>query len=87
MSVVLPRCGDVVLHRPSGEMWLVAWAEGELLAPSGWPNGIAQLADCEVLKRCSDPEHAAAVDEWRRVHDCSDSRRARVLRLYGGVDG
>jgi hypothetical protein len=90
MSVVLPRCGDAVLHRPSGETWLVTSAEGELPAPSGWPNSIAQLAACEVLNRCSDAEHAAAVGEWRSVDDCSDSRLARVLRLYAryrGVDG
>jgi NTP pyrophosphatase (non-canonical NTP hydrolase) len=78
------RCGDHVLHTPSGERWVVAWAEGELLAWAGWPNGIAQQADCSVIYRCSDEQHRQAVQEWAGSTDC-DGRRARVLRLYGAA--
>jgi len=83
MDITIPRCGDKVLHRPSEETWLVAWAEGNDIAPSGWPNCMARLSDCDVTYRCSDAEHAKAVDDWRSVQD--DSRGRRVLRLYGGV--
>jgi hypothetical protein len=79
----LPRCGDHVLHTPSGETWLVAWAEGDDLSWTGWPNGIARVQDCTVTKRCTDEEHARAVQAWADVTD--DSRRGRVLRLYGAA--
>lgn len=77
----LPRCGDHVLHEPTGETWLVAWVEGGDIAWTGWPNGAALLRDCTITKRCTDREHAKAVQAWADVRD--DSRRGRVLRLYG----
>lgn len=76
----LPRCGDHVLHHPSGEEWLVAWVEGADLAPAGWPECIARLSDCEVTFRCDDAAHRKAVDSWRVS---SGGHRAQVLRLYG----
>ena len=84
----LPRCGDTVFHRPTGETWVVAYAEGEHLAWFGWPDGLAKLSDCEVTERCSDEEHAKAVDEWRRAQPHDDRgnpshRRSKVLALYG----
>lgn len=78
----LPRCGDHVLHRPTGEKWVVAWAEGDDLAPAGWPNSIACVADCEVTHRCTDDTHRAEVARWQ-ASGGGDSRRGRVLRLYG----
>ena len=78
-----PRCGDHVLHRPTGETWVVAYAEGGDLVPAGWPPGIARTADCEVVRRASDAEHAASVEQWRDT-SLDGWVRPRVLRLYGG---
>ena len=51
---------DIVLHKPSGEKWVVAGvnaAEG-LLIPKGWPfPTIAKISDCEVIEK-SRPEFA-----------------------------
>lgn len=77
----MPRCGDHVHHEPSGENWLVAWADDGKLAPAGWPPTVAQLADCRVIRRCSDEEHARAVDLWRRA--TNSNHRGKVLALYG----
>lgn len=77
----LPRCGDTVLHQPTGERWIVAWAEGGDLAWAGWPDGMARLSDCRVIKRCTDAEHRKAVEDWRGV--THDTRPSRVMRLYG----
>ena len=84
MSEPAPRCGDQVLHRPTGERWLVAWADPTTndIAWAGWPNGLARLSDCETIWRCTDERHAQAVDEWRRSRSGSDRRR-RVLAMYG----
>lgn len=75
----IPRCGDHVLHRPSGEKWLVAWCEGDDLAWCGWPNGIARTSDCEIVHRADDTEHRKMAAE---VAACGDSRASRVRRLY-----
>lgn len=79
----IPRCGDTVLHNPTGEEWLVAYAEGDDLSWTGWPDGRARLADCTIVRRCTDAEHREAVQRWANVRD--DSRRGRVLHLYGAV--
>lgn len=78
-----PRCGDSVYHAPSGETWLVAWCDGERLAWAGWPDGTALAADCAIVKRATDEEHRTAVDAWRKTSG-GDSRRNRVLAMYGG---
>lgn len=83
----IPRCGDTVYHRPSRETWQVAWCDGVDLAPSGWPDSIAKLEDCEVRGRCNDECHRKAVKEWEdsRGGDRGDTRQARVAELYGMV--
>ena len=48
-----PDTGDKVLHRPSGEEWLVGVVDGEYLYPLGWPPGRALVADCELLRKAS----------------------------------
>lgn len=47
--------GDTVLHRPSGERWVVAAVsdDGTELVCCGWPETIAKQADCEVVHRVS----------------------------------
>jgi hypothetical protein len=82
-SAPAPRCGDTVLHRPSGEEWVVAYADAEqdVLAWAGWPDGRARLSDCEIIQRCSEETHRAQVASWLRLTD-SDSRPGRVRALY-----
>lgn len=53
----LPRAGDLILHRPSGETLMVAYVDGQNLAWCGWPAGEANLSDCEIKKPCTDEEH------------------------------
>lgn len=78
------RCGDHVLHRPSGEEWLVAYCEGDDLAWTGWPDGRARTADCDLVRRATDEEHLAAVAEWFRHDDrpSGDTRRPVIAHLY-----
>ena len=80
---VLPRCGDHVHHAPSDETWVVAWADAEHLAWAGWPDGIARTADCAIIKRATDAEHRAAVEQWSR--STSERRRLRVMSMYGAA--
>lgn len=47
--------GDVVLHKPSGETWVVAYVRGDNLCCVGWPESFAQVSDCD-LTRAATPE-------------------------------
>lgn len=57
------RCGDHVFHRPTREHWLVAYVDGDYLAWCGWPEGEARVADCDLIKECSDEEHLKLLTE------------------------
>ena len=61
------RTGDTVLHKPSGEKWLVAYVQGEYLAWCGGPEGEAKLADCELGRACTDEQHwkPVAIQRWK----------------------
>jgi hypothetical protein len=52
------RGGDHVFHRPTGETWIVEYVKGDYLAWCGFPRGEARVADCTLVKACSDDEHA-----------------------------
>lgn len=52
------KTGDTVLHKPSGETWVVAYVRPETndLAWCGWPSGLARLSDCELVESCTPDE-------------------------------
>lgn len=75
MSYVF-RAGDIVHHEPSGEDWVVAYVDGEDLAPCGWPDSLARAADCWLKKSCTDEEHL----KWLRDISKADGRRGRRAR-------
>jgi hypothetical protein len=80
--MISPKPGDSVKHRPSGETWVVAWADPatDQLVPCGWPLCIAKLSDCDL-------DEVVTVDvakEWaKRVAASGEGIRSRgVKRLY-----
>lgn len=81
MDTTLIRAGDHVRHRPSGETWVVAFADYESgdLAWCGWPEGLARLADCYLVQKASDDEHARIVAQ---IIDAGGMRALGVQRLY-----
>lgn len=52
------RTGDIVHHKPSGEDWVVAWADHEsgYMAPCGWPTCEALISDCEIKTPATDDQ-------------------------------
>lgn len=60
------RTGDVVLHRPSGEKWLVAMADEADIMPCGWPETVARVSDCEIVTAADDAEHIKVLREVAR---------------------
>ena len=74
------RCGDIVRHKPTGETWVVAWADAGTVAPAGWPDCRGRSSDCELLLAANDEKHSTKVAEWLAVK--GDSRVEGVRRLY-----
>jgi hypothetical protein len=52
------RTGDIVHHKPSGEDWVVAWADHQsgYMAPCGWPTCQARIDDCRLVHTATDNE-------------------------------
>lgn len=71
------RCGDSVKHGPTGETWLVAYVDGDYLAWCGWPEGEAKLADCELVRSCTDEEHRKLLIA---IMAGADGKRARMAQ-------
>lgn len=72
----MSRCeigpSDTVLHRPSGEHWVVCGVDPERdeLIPCGWPfPTLAKLSDCELVEeRYSKEGQPEALKEALRKH-------------------
>jgi hypothetical protein len=65
--------GDVVLHTPTGEEWLVACVRGDRLSWCGWPEGMADLADCTLVRKATAKERHSLLAEMAHIGD-SDHR-------------
>lgn len=83
------RCGDVVLHAPTGETWTVSFADyrERRLSWFGWPEGEAEILDCTLVECCTNEEHLKRVSDWLdKPHRTDDGREdlriAAVRRLY-----
>jgi hypothetical protein len=81
------RTGDTVYHRPSGETWLVAFADEHDLLPAGWPCTIANPSDCELRKAASDEAHLDFVREVAAMSDQNDPRSSRCRTLLQSLGG
>ena len=79
------KTGDHVLHRPSGEKWVVAYVRGDDLAWCGWPSGLARASDCEIVKLATHDESKALLKEMAAMSE-SDHRRSFARRALGMDD-
>lgn len=68
--------GDTVHHRPTGETWVVAQVLGERLWWCGWPEGSADLADCELVSKATRDSMRRLLERMRR----GNGRRAAYAR-------
>lgn len=76
------KTGDTVLHKPTGETWLVAYTDdaNNRLAWCGWPQGLAKLSDCELIVECSAEESAALIRELAGMSSGNDPRKHWAMR-------
>lgn len=77
------RTGDTVLHRPTGETWTVAYADhaNGYLAACGYPDGEARIADCDLLKACSDHDYLDLLAELSVSGDRRGERATRIAAI------
>jgi hypothetical protein len=73
--------GDVVLHGPTGEQWVVAYVEGDRLAWVGWPEGEAKLADCTLVTKAPDSERDAMLKGLAAIKGADSRGRYARARL------
>jgi hypothetical protein len=74
------RTGDVILHRPSGEKWLVAWADDKHVICCGWPESQALIADCDLIEPATEEKHRRIVTEIATLSQ-RDLRQVRCAEL------
>lgn len=76
------RTGDSVLHGPTGETWVVAWADPATgyMSWLGWPEGEAKISDCTLDEAAIDADHQRWLCDLVKS---GGSRAARAVRLYG----
>lgn len=76
------RTGDVVLHGPTGETWVIAYDDGRYVVPYGWPLCFATAEDCTLKKAATDAAHAKLVQELADMSE-DDPRRRWARRTLG----
>lgn len=69
MAVEQIDTADHVKHVPSGELWLVAYVEGDRLCACGWPCTVANLADCELIQKAAPGEKEALLQRMAMISD------------------
>ena len=67
---------DHVFHRPTCETWVVAYVKGDRLAWCGWPEGEAELADCQLVRKATEPERTALLGGCGRTTICDQTTTA-----------
>lgn len=90
-DVIKPN--DIVLHKPSGEKWVVAgvnYDEGRLI-PMGYPfPSLAKIEDCELLERRYEfePQEESIINAFinRGLSSFVDARSTMYLGEWSGVD-
>jgi hypothetical protein len=74
---------DVVLHKPTGERWVVAYVRDDRLAWVGWPEGEAALGDCELVSVATDEQRIKLLEQMAQAR--ADDSRARYARHRLGI--
>lgn len=67
---------DHIRHAPSGEDWVVAYVRGDRLVCCGWPESMAALADCTLIKKATPAERDKLLAD---MADCGGSRGAYAI--------
>ena len=74
---------DHVRHAPTGETWVVAYVRGDRLCACGWPETLAMLSDCTLVKKAIPAQRTELLKSMAK--SCEDTRgryaRERLARM------
>jgi hypothetical protein len=70
---------DTVLHRPSGEEWLVAFVENGRLCACGWPCGYVPVKDCVMVDKAPEAERLELLRNMANISG-DDPRKSYAIR-------
>lgn len=68
------QTGDTVLHKPTGEEWLVAFEKDGRLYWCGWPEGCADTSDCELVEKGTYAQRQALLKDMAKMNG-NDARK------------
>lgn len=77
---------DTVYHRPSRETWRVACVQGNRLSWCGWPEGSADVADCDLVQKAPPGEKEKLLQTMADMGN-QDDHRCRYARHALGKSG
>lgn len=72
--------GDHVRHEPSGEEWLVAYVRGDRLVCCGWPESMAALSDCTLVKKATRSDRRALLGQMVGIGGSRDAYAREALK-------
>lgn len=73
--------GDIVLHKPTGETWTIAYVHNEHLAWCGWPEGLAHTSDCTLVKHATAEERLELLKQMAAGSEPDSRRTYAIARL------
>lgn len=74
------KTGDTILHKPSGEKWVVAFADAGYVCACGWPESYGKEEDCEIIESVSEDESLILLRKIASKQN-DDSRKRFALRI------
>lgn len=69
--------GDHVHNAPSGEDWVVAYVRGDRLCACGWPQTLAALSDCRLIRKATPADRDQLLRDMARNIDDDRGSYAR----------
>ena len=72
---------DHVRHIPTGEEWVVACVIGDRLSWCGWPEGTAELKDCELTRKVTPEVRDQLLRDLAGINGSDHRQRYAAARL------
>ena len=74
---------DTVLHKPSGESWIVAFVQDGRLCACGWPLEFVPVEDCDLIEKATPESRAKLLRQMADISE-SDPRRTYARAAISG---
>ena len=79
------KAGDTIRHVPSREKWTVAARQGEYIICCGWPETMAPITDCDLIRSCTEEEEVKQLRETANIRGQTRGAWARATLEAKGL--